>query len=100
MNEKLDIIERMYGGDIEAIISNVFSKNEYLVMNAILSGTQNKVLNVEFLEGVKKAQNSETVLMGIPLKSVAEASIHVLIGKKYEGNDDFIKNLILNNFNI
>lgn len=93
-------IDRMYDGNFDAILSNISSKNEYLVMNAILCGTKRKIKNDEFIAGVKKAQDSETVLLGYPLKSVAEASLLFLTDKEYDGDDELVKSLIKNKFDI
>lgn len=93
-------INSMYNGDIESILSAVSSANDYLVMNAILCGAKLKLKDKTFIAKVEKVRSSETVLLGFPLKSIAEAAICFITEKEYNGNDDLVKTLIENEFNI
>ena len=100
MEKIQDEIDKMYAGNIDSILSNVFSKNDFLVFNAILCGSKLNLKNDEFITGVKKAQSSEVVFLGYPLKRVAEAALHFLSDKKYTGDDNLVKSLIANKFNV
>ena len=93
-------VDSMYNGNIEAILSAVSSANEYLVMNAILCGAKLKLKDKAFITGVEKARSNEAVLLGFPLKSIAEAAIHFITEKEYKGNDDLVKTLLIKEFNI
>lgn len=93
-------VDSMYNGNIEAIISAVSSSNDYLIMNAILCGAKIKLKDNGFIAGVEKAQSNEAILLGFPLKSVAEAAIHFITEKEYKGNDDLVKTLIKKEFKI
>lgn len=93
-------VESMYNGNIESILSSISSSNDYLVMNAILCGAKMKLKDKGFIAGVEKARDNEAVLLGFPLKSIAEAAILFITGKEYKGNDDLVKTLIKNEFNI
>ena len=93
-------VDSMYSGNIEAILSAVSSSNDYLIMNAILCGAKLKLKDKGFIAGVEKARNNEAILLGFPLKSIAEAAFHFIKGTKYEGNEDLVKTLIKNEFNI
>ncbi len=93
-------INEMYSGNTDAIISGVNSNNDYLVMNAILSGTKKKIQDERFIEGVQKARKSNVVLLGYPIKSVADASYYFLTKQKYDGDDEIVKTLLENEFNI
>ena len=97
MQQKID---EMHGGNTDAIIAGVHSKNDYVVMNAILSGSRLRVKSKEFIDGVKKAQENEAVLLGIPIKSVAKASICFIENRSYKGSDPVVESLIKNKFNI
>ena len=97
MQQKID---EMYSGNTEAIIAGVHSKNDYILMNALLSGAKLKIKEEDFIAGVEKARSNETVLLGFQLKSVAEAAYHFLTDRKYAGSDPVIKALIKNKFNI
>lgn len=94
------VINKMYAGDTEAIISCVDSEKSILVMNALMAGTKMMVRDVRFLCGVKKAKKSEAVLLGIPLKKVAIAAEHLLGIQKYRGNDKVILDMISSEFGV
>ena len=97
MQQKID---EMYSGNTEAIIAGVHSKNDYILMNALLSGAKLKIKADDFVDGVEKARNSEIVLMGFPIKSVAEAAYHFLTDRKYNGSDPVVETLIKSKFEI
>lgn len=100
MNGIQTMVDEMYKGNIEAILSGILSDNDYVLMNAILAGTKQGLKERKFIEGVSNAQNSKTVLPGFPLASVAVASRHFLEGKKYTGGDAMVKLLLDNKFDI
>ena len=93
-------INEMYSGNTEAIIAGVHSQNDYILMNAILCGAKMEIKDDDFVAGVEKARTNEIVLLGFPLKSVAEAAYHFLTDRKYNGNDHIAETLIRNKFNI
>ena len=93
-------IDEMYNGNVDAIVAGVQSENDYLIMNAILSGAQQGIKNGGFLAGIKKACDSESVLLGIPLKSVAEAAYCFLTEESYLGNDRIVTTLLENHFRL
>ena len=97
MQQKID---EMYSGNTEAIIAGVHSKNDYILMNAILSGAKLKIKDKDFIAGVEKARDSEIVLLGFPMKSVAEAAYHFLTDKKYNGGNPIVETLINSKFDI
>jgi len=94
------MIDEMYCGKTDAVIAGVSSDNEYLVMNAILSGARHKIRDERFLKGIDKARTSEVVLLGFPLKSVAEAAYYFLTEKVYVGTDPIVDVLLKNKFDI
>lgn len=96
MQQKID---KMYSGNTKAIVAGVHSTNDYIVMNALLSGMRLQVDDEEFIAGVKKAKRNEAVLLGYPIKSIAEAAECVLTGKKYGGSSPIVKDLLTNGFN-
>lgn len=100
MNQLKKLIDEMYSGNAEAILSGISSESDYIVMNAILTGAKRGMTEKQFLDGLAKAQESKTVLMGFPLASVATAAAHFLKKIKYTGNDEIIKTLIENKFTI
>lgn len=93
-------VDSMYNGNIESILSGISSSNDYLIMNAILCGAKLKLKDKGFIAGVEKARSNEAVLLGFPLKSIAEAAIHFITEKEYKGSDDLVKTLIKNEFKI
>jgi len=88
----------MHSGNVPAIIEGINSGNNYLMMNAVLSGAKHKIKDTAFMDGLKKARDSEAVLLGFPLKSVAEAAYIFLTSGEYTGEDAGIKTLIANEF--
>lgn len=91
-------IDEMYSGNTEAIVTGVHSKNDYILMNAILSGAKLKIKEEDFVAGVDKARTNEIILLGFPIKSVAEAAYHFLTDRKYNGSDPVVATLIKNKF--
>ena len=98
MNQAQILINKMYNGDTEAILSGVSSDNDFVLTNAILAGTKQGIKEKKFIEGVSKAQNSKVVLLGFPLASIAVASRHFLEGEKYFGDDEIVKSLLETDF--
>jgi len=87
-------IDDMHKGNVDAIVSGISSPVPIVVLNAILAGTQHHLLNAAFVEGVKRASESDETLLGVPLKSFAAASLHLLGEKKYSGKDSAILTMI------
>ena len=87
-------IDDMHKGNIKAITNGVSSRVPIVALNAILTGTQRNLHDPVFIEGVKQAEESNEILLGIPLKSLATASLHLLGEKKYVGDDKLIITMI------
>lgn len=83
-------IDDMHNGNINAITNGISSRVPIVALNAILAGTQRNLHDPVFVEGVKQAEESNEILLGIPLKSFATASLHLLGEKKYAGDDKLI----------
>lgn len=94
------LIDRMYSGDKNAIISGIMSERPILVMNAVMAGTKLGVRDTRFLIGLKKAGENDEVLLGIHLRKVAIAAEHLLGIKKYNGDDRTILLMIESEFGI
>ena len=90
MSEIQNMINTMHKGNIEAITKGVASRVPIVALNAIMAGTQHNLHDPVFIEGVKQAEESNEVLLGIPLKAFATASLHLLGEKKYAGKDTII----------
>ena len=95
-----NLIDDMYNGNTDAILSGVSSSNDYLLINAIIAGTKQGINEGRFIEGLTSAQKSESVLLGFPIASIATASLHLLQEKKYTGDDAIVKELLENKFDI
>lgn len=100
MKKMQTLIDKMYDGDTEAIVSGISSKNDYILINSVLAGTKYGIKDKRFIDGVLKAQNSKSVLLGFSLASIAIASEHFLTNKRYMGDDTTVKALIESKFNI
>lgn len=94
MSEIQNMINTMHKGNIEAITKGVASRVPIVALNAIMAGTQRNLHDPVFIEGVKQAEKSNEILLGIPLKAFATASLHLLGEKKYVGNDAIIITMI------
>ena len=99
MNSAQRHIYLMGTGDVKAIVAGVESNNEYVVLNAIIQGTIKKIKDTNFVEGIRKAKDSDAVFLNLPLRSVATAALDVLSIEQYRGNDAVIKDLIACGFN-
>ena len=92
------LIDEMHNGNRELIIENISSQIPMLVLNAIVAGTKLAIQTPAFLDGLKAAEKSEVVLLGIPLSNFATAALHLLGRRKYEGNDPIIVSMIKSRF--
>ncbi len=96
--EMQHIADEMHKGNVSAILRGIHSENLFLRVNAILSGAKFQIHNHDFWEVVKESLNDDTVVLGIPLKSIAEAAFFYVSGKEYQGDDAYVKGLIANQF--
>ena len=93
-------IDDMHNGNVVAIVKGVFSPAPIVVMNAILAGTQHNLHDTGFVDGVRRAVESNEILLNIPLRSVAIASLHLLGIEQYCGQDNMIWSMINNKLNV
>lgn len=100
MKQIQNLIDDMYNGNTDAILSGISSNNDFLLINAIIAGTKQGVKEDKFIEGITKAQESEAILLGFPIASIATASSHLLQKKKYTGDDVIVKELLESKFDI
>ena len=94
------MICRIHTGDIDTIIEGTNSRNDLVVINAIISGAKMGISDARFLDGVSKALESDAKVMGYPLRSVAEAATLYLFGREYNGEDAVIQALLANKFDV
>lgn len=87
-------IDAMHKGNINAITNGISSRVPIVALNAILAGTQHDLHDPVFIEGVKQATENNETILGIPMKSFATASLHLLGEKKYAGKDTIIISMI------
>lgn len=88
-------IDTMYKGDEETIIKGISSESQIIVANAVIAGTQQGITDTTFVDELKKlVNNTEIVLLGVPISSIATAALDILGITKYEGNDEYIHSLI------
>lgn len=92
-------VDNMHNGSISTIMNGITSDSPFELLNAIIAGTKLGLRGKEFIEGLKKAQQNEEVLMGIPIKEFAIASLEVLGIQKYLGDNERIKEMIQCKFN-
>lgn len=100
MNQTQHLIEKMHSGDLDAIMEGISSNCDILILNAIMAGTKQKVKNAAFIDGIIAAAHSEAILLGVPLKSAARASLHLLGHRLYTGADPMILSMIETGFGI
>lgn len=100
MTNTQKMIDAMHKGDAEIIRNCITSKSPILLINAIMAGTKRKLHDDTFIKGVRDAEDSTEVLMGYPIKKAATASLHLLGVRKYSGNDEMIKTMIADAFDI
>lgn len=93
-------IDEMKNGNISEIKRSISSKTPILIMNSLIFGVKNNLIEEDYIDKVKQLCSDDTTLMGFRIGSIAEAALSVLICKKYTGNDLVTKSLIENNFNI
>lgn len=94
MTDTQKLIDQMHTGDISAILDNIQAKTPILVLNAIMAGVKIGLKDSTFIEGVLKAEENDVVLLGLPVKKVATAALHLIGQRKYTGKDPVIVALI------
>lgn len=87
-------IDKMHNGSIESIMKGISSDIPIVILNAIIAGTRLELKNIVFTEGINKTKRSAEVLLGVPIRNFAIASLDVLGIEKYLGDDIRIKELI------
>lgn len=93
-------IDEMKNGNISEIKRSISSETPILIMNSLIFGAKNNVVDGDYIEKVKTMCSDNTTLMGFRIDSVAKAVLSVLTGTKYSGDDLVTTSLINNNFNI
>lgn len=94
MTNTQKLIDRMHAGEIPMILENIQARTPILVLNAMMAGVKMGVKDPAFIEGIKKAEKSDVVLLGLPIKKVATAALHLLGQCEYSGEDPVIAALI------
>lgn len=92
------LIDEMHKGNAKIITENIVSSTPIIVLNAIMAGTKMGIKSPAFLNGVAAAEESSVVLLGIPLRNFATASLHLLGKKEYTGEDPSIISIINSRF--
>ena len=83
---------------MEIILSNISAKTPILVLNAIMAGIKTGMKEPAFIEGIRKAEGNDAVLLCVPVCKVATAALHLLNAKPYTGTDRQILELIESKF--
>ena len=89
---------RLADMSLPAIVNGVRANHPILVLNAIIAGTKFNVCDPKFVKGVLDAERCETQLLNIPIKHVANAALHLLGIKEYQGDDLQVKAMIESKF--
>lgn len=88
-------IAAMYQGDLQEILSGICDERQILVVNAIITGTRQKIRDTAFVERLHQlTADSETKLLNVPISFFAIAALDILGIKRYTGDDEYIKKLI------
>lgn len=100
MKSAQKIVDEMYSGNTECIISNIFSSNPYLVINAIICGVRYRLNSPDFIYGIRVATSNTQRVLGYAISSVANAAMCILNDMPYRGDDRVTIELIKSNFEI
>lgn len=84
----------MSNDNLIEIINKMKSNKPIFVMQALLQGIDEKIVDESFIEEIKKCKNNETRLLNVPIGYVAIAALDVLGKEKYIGNNEYILNMI------
>lgn len=94
-----EIIDMMRARNVDAIIFGAESDSPILNLNAVIFGTQNKVLSDKYIALLKeKLIKSDTAFFGMPLSKIVTAALDVLGVEKYSGNDASVIRIIKSDF--
>lgn len=97
MTDTQKLIDQMQTGDVSVILDNIQAKTPILMLNAIMAGVKIGLKDSRFTEGLLKAEENEVVLLGLPIKKVATAALHLIGQRRYTGKDSVIMALIESN---
>lgn len=84
----------MYDKEFDKIMQNISSSNPFLIMNAIIEGTKHNITDKRFINAVKHNKSNEETILNIPIRCIAQASLHILNIEQYIGTDNLVKRLI------
>lgn len=99
MNNIQQRVDNMHKGSVSDIMGGIYSDCLFERLNAIIAGTRIHLLDKKFVDCVKAETETETTLMGVPVKEFAVASLEVLEIQKYSGDNPRVKGLIQCKFN-
>lgn len=75
-------------------INKMKSNNPIFVMQAILQGIDENITDESFVEEIRQYKNNEICLLNVPIGYVATAALDVLGSEKYNGNNEYILEMI------
>jgi hypothetical protein len=92
-------IDAMYSGDKEMILESIRSETPILILNAIISGTQQKIRDEKYIDGLRMATLNNIALLNVKISELAVAALDVLGIEEYHGDDQRITSYIESAFN-
>lgn len=93
-----DNVERMYAGDVNAILDGFINGGTFNVVNAIICSAKHRVSNNAVVTQIEKHRQNDTLVMGLPISAFANAALEVIGTQKYTGDDTFTLKLISSGF--
>lgn len=92
------VIDEMHRGNTNVIVASIFDQTPIVVLNAIMAGTKIGIRESAFVDGIKSAEKSDAVLLGVPLSKLATAALHLLGEREYTGDDSAVIAMINSKF--
>ena len=96
MIELQKMVDNMVSGDVNSILYGICSENKFLIINAILQGYNHNVSENLFVVNLMKHKTNNQSILNVPIKSLALAVLDLIGIEKYNGNDEYVIELINN----
>ena len=84
---------------VDEIRNGIKSQLPIVVMNAIITGAENRIRDEQFIDGLRRQTENDTLLLNLRIGDFAIAALDVLGVEEYSGSNKTILELIKGQFN-
>ena len=93
-NKMQSLIDKMYSGDVGAIIEGLDHAGCLFRINAIISAYENDIHEKAVIERIKGLKTDEADVDSISVGDYAKAVLHLYGIEKYDGTKKYVRHMI------